>query len=233
MIIGGATFQHRTRDKVSWQHPSGRYANQIDHLAISRRFRGCLEDIRNRKVAIGNLRDYYLLVAMLRLRTAAVKQPDEMYRRAPTYFTRRLKFAATAAMFNQSVEEYIHKFRSPSQPNLNWDAMDAVKEVYRIAGDLVIGKADLVIGKASRRWKPWMSDSTWALIEMTNNLKKDIEATSVCSRFALESDHKTKNREVERSTRRDKRSHVEKLAKSAEEAAFVDNLEEVYKIIKE
>ena len=33
-----------------------------------------------------------------------------------------------------------------------------------------------------------MSDSTWTLIEMTNNLKKDIEATPVCSRSALESE---------------------------------------------
>ena len=87
LIIGGTTFQHRKCDKVSWQHPSGRYA--IDHLAISRRFRGCLKDIRNRKLAnIGNLRDHYLIVAMLRLRTAAIKQPDELYRRAPIYFTR-------------------------------------------------------------------------------------------------------------------------------------------------
>ena len=76
--------------------------------------RGCLEDIRNRKVAdIGNLRDHYLMVAMLR--------------RAPTYFTRSLKSAATAALFNQSVKEHIHNFRSPSQPNLNWDA---VHELY-------------------------------------------------------------------------------------------------------
>ena len=67
---------------------------------------------------------------------------------------------------------------------------------------------------------------------MTNNLKKDIEATPVCSRSALESEYKTKNREVKRSTGRDKRSHVEKLAKSAEEAAFVGDLGEVYKIIK-
>ena len=127
---------------------------------------------------------------MLRLRTAAIKQPDEIYRRAPTYFTRRLKFAATVALFNQNVKEHIQNFRSPSQLNLNWDA---VKEVYRTAGDLVIGKPP-------RRWKPWMSDSTWALIEMRNNLKKDIEATPVCSRSALESEYKTKNREVKRNS---------------------------------
>ena len=78
-----------------------------------------------------------------------------------------------------------------------------------------------------------MSDSTWAVIEMRNNLKKDIEATTVCSRSVLESEYKTKNREVKRITRRDKRSRVENLAKSVEEAAFVGDLGEVYKMTKE
>ena len=73
---------------------------------------------------MANLRDHYLL----RLRTAGIKQLDEMNRRALTYFTRRFKSEITAALFNKSVEEHIHKFRSLSQPNLNFDA---VKEVYR------------------------------------------------------------------------------------------------------
>ena len=77
-----------------------------------------------------------------------------------------------------------------------------------------------------------MSALTWALIEMRNNLKKDIEATPICSRSALESEYKTKNIEVKRSTGRDKRSHVEKLAESAQEAEFVifADMEDVYKI---
>ena len=54
---------------------------------------------------------------------------------------------------------------------------------------------------------------------MRNNLKKDIEATIVCSRSALESKYKTKNREA----------HVEKLAKSAGEAAFIGDLGDVLK----
>ena len=78
-----------------------------------------------------------------------------------------------------------------------------------------------------------MSDSTWALIEMRNNLKKNIEAIPVCSRSALESEYETKNRVVKQSTRRDKRSHIEKLAKNAEEAAFIGDLRELYKITKE
>ena len=60
---------------------------------------------------------------------------------------------------------------------------------------------------------------------------KNIEA--IGNRSALESEYKSKNREVKRITRRDKRSRVEKLAKSAEEAAFVGDMGEVYNITKE
>ena len=78
-----------------------------------------------------------------------------------------------------------------------------------------------------------MSDSTWSVKEMRNSLKKVIESPTVYSRSVLESEHITTNREIKRSTRRDKRSHVEKLPKSAEEAAFVGDLGEVYKVTKE
>ena len=61
----------------------------------------------------------------------------------------------------------------------------------------------------------------------------NIEATPVCSHSAFESEYKTKNRDVKQSTRRDNRSDVEKLAKSAEEAAFVGDLGEEDKITKE
>ena len=68
---------------------------------------------------------------------------------------------------------------------------------------------------------------------MRNNLKNYIEALPICRRSALESEYKTKNREVKRITRRDKRSRVENLAKSVEEAAFVSDMGEVHKITKE
>ena len=56
------------------------------------------------------------MVAMLRLRTAAIKQPDKMNRRAPTYFTRRFKSAETVALFNKSVEEHILNLRTHALP---------------------------------------------------------------------------------------------------------------------
>ena len=36
---------------------------------------------------------------------------------------------------------------------------------------------------------------TWDLIEMRNNLKKDIEAIPICRRSALESEYKTKKKQ--------------------------------------
>ena len=71
LVIGGTIFQHRACDKVTWQHPSGQGMYEIDHLAISQRFRGCLEDVRNKKAADSEtLRDNYVVVAKMRLRTA-------------------------------------------------------------------------------------------------------------------------------------------------------------------
>ena len=65
--------------------------DMIDYLGISWQFRGYLEAIRNSKATdIGNLGYHYQMVAMLRLRTAAIKQRAEMNRRAPAYFTRPL-----------------------------------------------------------------------------------------------------------------------------------------------
>ena len=53
-------------------------SNQIDHFAISLRFRGCLMNVRNKRGAdIGNSPDHFLIVATLRVRTAAVSKKQE------------------------------------------------------------------------------------------------------------------------------------------------------------
>ena len=74
LVIGATIFQHKPCHKVSWNSPSGRTSNQIDHFAISRRFRGCLMNVHNKRGAdIGNSIDHFLMLATLRLRTAAVR----------------------------------------------------------------------------------------------------------------------------------------------------------------
>ena len=66
LVIRGIIFQHKRCHKVSWISPSGRTSNQNDHFAISRRFRGCLMNVRNKRGAnIGNSLDHFVMVATL------------------------------------------------------------------------------------------------------------------------------------------------------------------------
>ena len=75
LVIGGTIFQHKSCHKVSWISYSGRTSNQIDHFAISRRFRGCVMNVRNKRGAvIGNSLDHFLMVATLRTSRVPKKQ---------------------------------------------------------------------------------------------------------------------------------------------------------------
>ena len=49
LIIGGTVFPHETCLKMSWVSPDNIMENQIDHIAIGRRFRRSLIDVRNRQ----------------------------------------------------------------------------------------------------------------------------------------------------------------------------------------
>ena len=49
LIIGGTAFPHKTCHKVSWVSPDNVTENQIDHIAISKRFRSSLLDVRNER----------------------------------------------------------------------------------------------------------------------------------------------------------------------------------------
>ena len=46
LVIGGTVFQHKPCHKSSWVSPNVREQNQIDHFAITRCFRACLQDVR-------------------------------------------------------------------------------------------------------------------------------------------------------------------------------------------
>ena len=102
LVIGGSIFQHKRIHKVTYVTPGGRYNTQIDYFSISQRFKGCLEDVRNRRGCdIGQKHDHFLVVAILRLRTAAVKK--DLNKRPATYFTQQLKLTAKCQQFLSNV----------------------------------------------------------------------------------------------------------------------------------
>ena len=82
LIIGETICPHKTCHKVSWVSPDNITENQLDHTAISKRFKRSLLDVRNKKGAdIGS--DHHLMIANFRFKILAARQ---------TFETRRKKY---------------------------------------------------------------------------------------------------------------------------------------------
>ncbi|KAI8427309.1 hypothetical protein MSG28_001892 [Choristoneura fumiferana] len=68
LTIGGTSFIHGDHHKYTWNSPDGVMKNQIDHLAISSKWRSSLLDVRKRLVA-----EVRLKVALARAASATTK----------------------------------------------------------------------------------------------------------------------------------------------------------------
>jgi hypothetical protein len=84
LVIVGTVFPHKTCHKVSWVSPDNITENQIDHIAISKRFRRSLLDVRNKRGAdIGS--DHHLMIANFRFKILAAKKSLKQQERNITY----------------------------------------------------------------------------------------------------------------------------------------------------
>ena len=73
LVIGETVFPHHKINKVTWTSPDMITENQIDHIAISRRRRRTLQDVRAcRGADVGS--DHTLLVCKLRIKIARNKE---------------------------------------------------------------------------------------------------------------------------------------------------------------
>ncbi|PZC75700.1 hypothetical protein B5X24_HaOG205732 [Helicoverpa armigera] len=72
LTIGGTLFIHGDHHKYTWNSPDGITKNQIDHLAISSKWRSSLLDVRNRRGADIDS-DHHLVVAEVRLKVAVAR----------------------------------------------------------------------------------------------------------------------------------------------------------------
>lgn len=49
LVIGGTLFPHKNIHKVTWISPNHITENQIDHITISRKWRGSLLDVKSKR----------------------------------------------------------------------------------------------------------------------------------------------------------------------------------------
>ena len=78
--IGGTCFPLKTCHKTTWVSPTGDTENQTDHIAVTRRWRPFLQDVRTKRGADVSSDDH-LLVAKIKLKLLGRKRTEAKRRK--------------------------------------------------------------------------------------------------------------------------------------------------------
>ncbi|XP_035692545.1 craniofacial development protein 2-like [Branchiostoma floridae] len=228
MVIGGTLFPHKESHKVTWRSPDGSYENQIDHIAISRRWRGTLQDCRIKRSAdVGS--DHHLLMAACRVRLAACRKKVQ---KTTKYNVERLKNPDIKQQFVLTLANRfdVLRYNSDNEEELDDDEIETewstIKEAYT-------STCEEVLGKVKRERKEWMSEGTWETVEERRKLKANIENCRTRNQKAnAMKQYNSADRKVKKSCRRDKRKWISDKAAEAEEAASKQDMKTLYRITK-
>ena len=101
LAIGDCIFPHKTIHKATWISPDGRSSNQIDHIAIGRKWRRSLIDVRVKRGA-DVASDHHLLLEVIKVKLRA--NQDRTCTPHYKYNTQNLKSKEIADTFSCSVK---------------------------------------------------------------------------------------------------------------------------------
>lgn len=153
LTIGGTVFPRRDVHKVTWVSPDHRMETQI---AISKKWRGSLLDVRNRRGADG-ASDHHILVGELRLRISTFRREttQSLSRR---YDVSKLESPNTLVSYVGSI---ITRYDAVS--DRNGEEFNSTKPIFT--------DSSRHLGHTQPKRRVWISDITWQLIEDRRQLK--------------------------------------------------------------
>ena len=200
LIIGGTLFKHREVHKTTWVSPCGRYKSQIDHMAVSKRHRSSLLDVRVKRGGdIGS--DHQLVVSRLKFKLKSQKKVQPGRVRYDVDLLRK---------DGNEKEEYMLECRNRFSvlETLEEEQID-VNEMWSGGKEVMVEAARQTIGRRHRATrKKWMSDETWCMVEKRREAKMKSELSNGVDREVKRAEYWSLHSEVKRLCRRDKRRHV-------------------------
>ena len=217
LVIGGTLFQHRNIHKVTWISPDRKTKNQIDHIAISKKWRGSLLDVRNCRGA-DVYSDHHLLVGEIRIKLATAKQNKTPTERK--YNVAKLAEDETMTKYRQALNTKLAGYTDVDRlVASHWDFITLTFKEINTS----------VLGLRSPGRKEWISEKTWELIEKRKKLKGDMNRRT--TRGLLE-EYRVTDKLISKNARTDKRKWMANIARDAERAANHCQTRESYRLIK-
>lgn len=224
LVVGGTLFPHRICHKVTWVSPDQVTENQIDHIAISRKFRSSLLNVRNRRGAdVGS--DHHLVVSEIRLKILA--NASKVEPRKNRFDTCKLRDKNFRDRFVLELQNRFEVLENGEDLVDDVEGIwERVRQVYQTAGESVLGFRN-------RLKKDWMSEETWAEIDRRKELKLNIiRSKTRAQKTQAQRNYADSDRRIKRGARRDKRRWVDEQAVAAEEAARRGDSKELYNITR-
>nr|KAG5703496.1 hypothetical protein BaRGS_020130 [Batillaria attramentaria] len=224
LVIGGSIFPHKRIHKATWRSPDHVTENQIDHICISRKFRRSWRDVRVMRGADVSS-DHHLLATTLRLR---LKRHTNANNTRTRYNVGLLRNTETQAAFRISLS---NRFQ-PLQDLIEDSEMD-IETHWEHSKKLWHDTCEEVLGKRKTQHKEWISADTIQKLEVRKEKKTALNTSRTRrAKAKAQEEYTAADREVKRSTRKDKRDYIDNLASQAEEAARQGNLKNLYQVTK-
>ena len=223
LVIGGTTFAHKDIHKVTWTSPDKSVKNQIDHIAISRRWRKTLRDVRaHRGAEIGS--DHELIIAKLQVRIASVRKQGNT--KSPRFDTAKLQSP-------QAKQEFSINLKNRFEALAEMDD-DSLQQQWARVKDTFTSVCKEKLGHVTRTYKTWLSDETIQQIESKRTARQRLlQARTREQKQRAQNEYCAIQKAVKKSCRTDKRTMIDHLAAKAETAAQQNDLSTLYQITRQ
>ena len=210
------------RDLIMSRHRTGEQNENGEFCTFGRKWRRSLRDVRV-KPGADAAADHHLVVAKLKTK---LKAYNDLAGR-PSH-----KFNVQCLKEKQKSEEFKTELRNKFSV-LSLLPEETIEEQWRSLRETWKATCTTALGRKTRKHKEWITSDTWTLITERKNLKDRINQTQDQEeKHELQAQYWEKNRQVKRSARKDKRSHIEELTSEAETAAGQRNMKRLYEITR-
>ena len=154
LAITNTFFTHHPRRLYTWTSPDGKTRNQIDHIAISFKWRSSVKDTRTLPGADCNT-DHQLLISQIKVRLIQINQGPTPLRLDLTSIDNKYRIQITNKF------EALLRCEESKTPNELWE--EGKRNIQNIANQ--------TIAKKKKTQNPWMTNETLLEIEKRRIIK--------------------------------------------------------------